>query len=127
METCVAATQATDLAFVFGKLFHTIDCYAGRFPELRFLHSGLAQVKDVTGERFPELRFLHSGLAQVKDVTGEREDNLQVLLGLQAYMQNKLFVYYVIRIMDPGLQQDIESLKKGDPVNRESDLYLGSL
>ena len=106
METCVAATQATDLAFVFGKLFHTIDCYAGRFPELR---------------------FLHSGLAQVKDVTGEREDNLQVLLGLQAYMQNKLFVYYVIRIMDPGLQQDIESLKKGDPVNRESDLYLGSL
>ena len=106
MEACLVATDTNDLTFVLSKLFHTIDCYSGRFPELL---------------------FLVSSLGQLQQLSGEREDNLQALVGLQAYMENKLFDYYVIRNLYRCFQQDIEALKKNCPVNRTNTFYLESL
>ena len=46
---------------------------------------------------------------QVKQGTGI-SDNLEILMGLNSYMREKLSVYHVIKIMQPKFQQDIDSL-----------------
>jgi hypothetical protein len=105
MAAILVQENITDLTFVFQKLTRTLTVYT---------------------ERYPELMYISSGMKTIQKNSGEQQD-LPLLRELSVYMKDKLSEYYVIKIMQQKLQQDIVALTAGTEVSRVNGMYLDFL
>lgn len=105
MAAILIKEKTTDLTFVLQKLSGTINIYT---------------------ERYPELLYISSGIKLIKQNTSEAED-VDFLVSLNNYIKEKLLEYYVIKILQRNLFQDIQLLVAGTKVNREKEFYLDFL
>ena len=74
-------------------------------------------------ERYPELGYIISGM-QVMRQQNPQEDSISLMVRLNAYMRDKLFEYYVIRVIQHKFQQDLAALQSNTPTEVVSDTYL---
>ena len=87
---------------LFNKLLYTVQEYRGRYPELGYIISGL----EVLRQQNPQ------------------EEIVPLMVRLNAYMRDKLFEYYVIRVLQQKFQQDLEALQANTYKELINSTYL---
>jgi len=102
MENLVIETNVLTTEQVLNKLLNSVQEYRVRYPELGYIISGM----EVMRQQNPQ------------------EELLPLMLRVNAYMRDKLFEYYVIRVMQHKFQQDLEAVQTEKPVEHSSDTYL---
>ncbi|MGV3589280.1 MAG: hypothetical protein ACO1OF_19895 [Adhaeribacter sp.] len=102
MEAILEIEKTTDIAFILKKITNTVDLNSDRTPELMYVTSGLATLKEQHGN----------------------QESLETLTALSNYIREKLWEYYLVRNLHHQLQQDLDRVKAGIPLNQEEEFYL---
>lgn len=102
MEILVMEPKVGTEELVLNKLVNTVEGYRERYPELGYVTSGMALFRQ----------------------QNPQEELMPLMLRLSTYMKDKLFEYYVIRVIQHKFQLDLEAVKEEKEFESPSDTYL---
>jgi len=95
-------TEENNLKIVFDKLYNTIDTYKLKYPELMYLE-----------------KQIHT-----TDINPHANYQLESLVKVCEWLKDLVMQYYVFRIIQHRLEQDIASLQQGTYQKGLNKFYL---
>ena len=102
MEILVMEPKVGTEELALNKLINTVQEYRERYPELGYITSGM----DMFRKQNPQ------------------EELMPLMLRVSTYMKDKLFEYYVIRVIQHKFQMDLDAVKQNSELELNSATYL---